>query len=93
MEKKTQTFTNIPECLVQPAPHKYETVQEILIFLRLAYFVPNKIWLKKKKKKAPNAHTHKKKTQVTSLCFSLASLGHKIFSCSLLQHYCISSGL
>lgn len=61
MEKKTQTFTNIPECLVQPAPHKYETVQEILIFLRLAYFVPNKIWLKKKKKKAPNAHTHKKK--------------------------------
>lgn len=79
MEKKTQTFTNIPECLVQPAPHKYETVQEILIFLRLAYFVPNKIWLKKKKKSPKCTHTHKKNPSHQSLLLSRFSGPQDLF--------------
>lgn len=80
MEKETQTFTNIPECLVQAALCKEERAQEILIFLGRAYFVPSKNWVKKK-------------IQVTSPCLSLASQTLRSFSCSLLQHYCISSVL
>lgn len=79
MEKETQTFTNIPECLVQAALCKEERAQEILIFLGRAYFVPSKNWVKKKN---PSHQS------LPLSCFSDPKIFFMQFASTLLYFFC-----